>query len=182
MNSTWILMMAAAAPLLADAAATNWNGPRVRRGSEATYGDMIEAKREGRPAPRTPPEPASRIVGRGDGKVIVETRYADGRAVTNARTPHVIYRAAEVATNVHARRAYDAALARLARAVAVREDATGDAADASPAALTRQAERISREAEKIERGNGKATAAGVAAGALAAAGAAYLAGRRGRAA
>ena len=177
MNRVW-LCLALAVPLVGQSAVTNWS-------DAVTYRDIIETRREGRPAPQPRPSPVCRVVGRRDGKVLVETRYVDGRAATNARTPHVIYRAAEVATNVHARRAYDSAVARLARAVAVQDDADDDAAAASPAALTRQAMRIDRLADKMERetggdGNGKSKGAAVIGGALAAAAAGYLAGKKGR--
>lgn len=172
MQSRGLLIAAAlAGPLLCVASSTNWT-------EAATYRDMIEARRAGRPAPQPKPAPVARVVGSRNGQVLVETRYPLGGVTTNARTPHVIYRAAEVAANVHARRAYDSAVARLARAVAVQDDADDDSAAASPAALTRQAERIIREAEKIERGKGKL--AGILGGAAAVAGAAYLAGRKGR--
>lgn len=174
MQSRGLLIVAAlAGPLLCVASSTNWT-------EAATYRDMIEARRAGRPAPQPKPAPEARIVGRRNGQVLVETRYPLGGVTTNARTPHVIYRSATVATNVHAHRAYDSAVARLARAVAIQDDADGDAAAVSPAALTRQAERINREAEKIERGNGKTKVAAVIGSAVAAAAAGYLAGKKGR--
>ena len=181
MQSRGLLIAAAlAGPLLCVASSTNWT-------EAATYRDMIEARRAGRPAPQPKPAPVARVVGSRNGQVLVETRYPLGGVTTNARTPHVIYRAAEVAANVHARRAYDSAVARLARAVAVQDDADDDSAAASPAALTRQAMRIDRLADKMERetggdGNGKSKGAAVIGGALAAAAAGYLAakGRKGR--
>lgn len=167
MNRVW-LCLALAVPLVGQSAVTNWS-------DAVTYRDIIEARREGRPAPQPRPAPATRIVGRRDGKVLVETRYPLGGVTTNARTPHVIYRAAEVATNAYARRAYDAAIARLARAVAVQSDAADDSSSASPEALKRQAARLEREAEKIERsgGNKSAYVAGVLAAAAGAAGLAW---------
>lgn len=175
MQSRGLLIVAAlAGPLLCVASSTNWT-------EAATYRDMIEARRAGRPAPQPKPAPVARVVGSRNGQVLVETRYPLGGVTTNARTPHVIYRSATVATNVHAHRAYDAALARLATALAASDDDAAAAQSREPAALHRQAERINREAEKIERGNGKAKAAGAALLAAATA-AGYLAGRKGHAA
>lgn len=136
------LLVVLAAPLYG--AVTNFS-------EVVTYRDVIEAKRKDEPLPKPAPAPIMRVVGRKGGKLLVETRYPLGGVTTNARTLHVIYGAATVATNVRAQVAYDAAVARYVRAVAVEAGALNDADSKDAEALQRQAARLNAAAEKSEK-------------------------------
>lgn len=175
------IMCVLAMPLASCAARTNW--PAAPQ--SATYRDLIAARRAGKAAPvAAVAEPVRRVVGRREGSVLVETRHPAGGCTTNARTLHVIYGAASVATNTHAQRAYAAALARYARALATDDGAADEAVSRAPAALHRQARRLELAAAKIEQpdrdvgGKAAAAAAAAAAGAAAAYGVAKKQQRR----
>jgi hypothetical protein len=171
MSRAWIFL-ALAIPLIGHGAATNWP-------AEATYRDVIEARRQNRPAPKPPLVAVSRVVGRRAGEVLVETRYPLGGVTTNARKLHVIYRAAEIATNTHAQAAYIAALGRYTRALAKSMDAERDADNKDAQSLHRQAQRLNAQADKLTpKEKGKNGGGGGLLAAVAAAGGAAAYGLR----